>query len=244
MFGANPLRGRESDPSRLFLTEMFYTLQGEGPFSGEPALFIRLAGCNLACTFCDTEFEKGMEKPLDVAEITERLLAFSKRQRRLVVITGGEPLRQNLRKLCEGLYALGTERIQIETAGTLWVEGLEGWIRENRLTIVCSPKTPKVHPSILHYCRDWKYIVRENDLRDPQSLLPASGTQAATQGKYAPLARPPARYNHELPDTIWLSPCDEQNSIQNRANMLLARDICLSKGYRLSLQVHKIVEVA
>ena len=64
MFGTNPSRKQVLDDGQeLWVQEVFYTLQGEGPFSGQPALFIRLAGCNLRCFWCDTEFESSTWRP-------------------------------------------------------------------------------------------------------------------------------------------------------------------------------------
>lgn len=63
MFGMNDSVGKaffkEAKPDELFITSRFFTLQGEGPFRGHPAYFIRLAKCNLACSFCDTYFDAG-----------------------------------------------------------------------------------------------------------------------------------------------------------------------------------------
>ncbi len=63
MFGKNEIVGKkyfkESRPDQMFVTSMFMTLQGEGPYRGMPAFFIRLAKCNLACSFCDTFFDDG-----------------------------------------------------------------------------------------------------------------------------------------------------------------------------------------
>jgi len=63
MFGANEIVGKryfkDADAQQMFVTSMFMTLQGEGPYRGEPAFFIRLAKCNLACSFCDTFFDDG-----------------------------------------------------------------------------------------------------------------------------------------------------------------------------------------
>ena len=62
MFGKNPKRPSiVSDGNSIFVQEIFPTIQGEGIFSGLPAIFIRLGGCNLACSFCDTEFENFQE---------------------------------------------------------------------------------------------------------------------------------------------------------------------------------------
>ena len=63
MFGMNEIVGlkyfRDAPPNTLTVTSRFYTLQGEGPFRGFPAYFVRLAKCNLACSFCDTYFDSG-----------------------------------------------------------------------------------------------------------------------------------------------------------------------------------------
>lgn len=63
MFGTNEIIGKkffkEAPAESLFITSMFFTLQGEGPYNGQPALFIRLTKCNLACSFCDTFFDAG-----------------------------------------------------------------------------------------------------------------------------------------------------------------------------------------
>ena len=72
MFGKNPIRPPEKgDGSILFVQEIFPTLQGEGPLAGVPAVFLRLGGCNLACSFCDTEFESFKEWKLEdiIAEV-------------------------------------------------------------------------------------------------------------------------------------------------------------------------------
>jgi organic radical activating enzyme len=75
MFGANEIVGkkyfRETQPDKMFVTSMFMTLQGEGPYRGQPAFFIRLAKCNLACSFCDTFFDDGDWLTFD--EIEERI---------------------------------------------------------------------------------------------------------------------------------------------------------------------------
>lgn len=249
MFGKNPIRSAATDPHSLYVQEHFLTLQGEGPQAGRRALFIRLAGCNLACHFCDTEFESGMAAPR-VTEVLLRELVerYDAAQREFVVLTGGEPLRQNVTELLRGLYATGTKLVQVETAGTLWVPGLELWIERGVLQLVCSPKTPRVDINIRSYCEHWKYIIRAGELADDG--LPRRGTQVATKDKLSHLYRPLAAF----PDpgirgvnalgTIWVSPCDDYDAEKNAANVKAAVEVCLKHGYRLSLQVHKLVGVA
>lgn len=97
--------------------EVFYSLQGEGPSAGSPAMFIRLAGCNLRCVWCDTKHAQtgGIEcTPQEVADILARQPGWDR-----LVVTGGEPLVQT-REL-EELFFLLPERvkIEVETNGTI-----------------------------------------------------------------------------------------------------------------------------
>src|SRR4051812_2880501 len=96
MFGRNPVRKQEQgDGGTLWVQAVFYTLQGEGPFSGHPSVFVRLGGCNLRCVWCDTDFESSSWRPrLD--ELLARIEAVRPESCDLVVITGGEPFRQNI----------------------------------------------------------------------------------------------------------------------------------------------------
>ena len=73
MFGHNEIVGQkyfDNADDKLFVTSIFYTLQGEGPYRGEPAVFVRFAKCNLNCGFCDTFFDDG--DWLSIAEIESR----------------------------------------------------------------------------------------------------------------------------------------------------------------------------
>jgi 7-cyano-7-deazaguanosine (preQ0) biosynthesis protein QueE len=111
---------------RLRVAELFGpTLQGEGPSIGQRALFVRLSGCNLACSWCDTPYTwdwdrfEQVEQSRDMASaaIADWVLAHDAA---LVVITGGEPLIQhrNLLPLVAALHEAGRQ-IEIETNGTI-----------------------------------------------------------------------------------------------------------------------------
>lgn len=109
------------------VNEIFYSLQGEGYFTGTPAVFLRFSGCNLKCGFCDTRHEDFTL--MTPAEIIERLKAYPSRH---VIITGGEPSLQLDRILVDLLHDEGYF-IQIETNGTRQLpEGID-WV-------TCSPK--------------------------------------------------------------------------------------------------------
>ena len=98
--------------------EIFHSLQGEGVRTGVPAVFLRLAGCNLHCSWCDTKHSwlPGLECGED--ELAGRILAFGCRS---LVVTGGEPLLQqdSLLRLLRLLPPRGKFFIEVETNGTL-----------------------------------------------------------------------------------------------------------------------------
>lgn len=241
MFGNNLISKAEHDldGQTLAVQEIFYTLQGEGPFSGHPAVFIRLAGCNLACAFCDTQFDSGLNHRLGVDQIMKQVGSFPHND--LVVLTGGEPLRQNLIPLLGQLVNSG-RRVQIETAGTLWPSGLSNFITDgdsSAVVLVVSPKTPTIHPAAREWAHDFKYVI-EAGRWDPEDGLPMYGTQPSTKLKTQRLARP--RMHYPKP-RVWVSPCDAYDKDKNQANLMAARDVALTFGYRLSLQVHKIVKL-
>ena len=109
----------------LLVTETFTSFQGEGPSAGQPAAFIRLSRCNLACQFCDTPYTWDWSRFHPAAEASRRpageLAAWALAQRaRLVVITGGEPLLQQtaLIPLAARLVEAG-RWIEVETNGTV-----------------------------------------------------------------------------------------------------------------------------
>lgn len=250
MFGTNPLRKQTKDAGGvLWVQKVFGTIQGEGPLAGSPAIFVRLAGCNLKCHFCDTDFESSTWNPTVDALLKAIDEARSTVQTDLIVLTGGEPLRQNIVPLLSVLLGSGL-RVQIETAGTLWVDGLALLCENFResLTFVCSPKTGLVNDFIAKYCRHWKYITAVG--QDGRDGLPVTSTQVKNQSPRA-LYRPRVDAI-ERGDTIWLQPQEEYSTVAGctlpdaegtRANMQLAAMLCMTHGYRLSLQTHKIVGV-
>lgn len=217
MYGQNPIRPAEAgNGTTLQVQEIFPTLQGEGPRAGQPAVFIRLGGCNLACDFCDTEFESFQPMALAavVTEVT-RLRASA----HLAVITGGEPLRQNIAPLCEALLAEGMI-VQIETNGTLMRPLPEG------VEIVCSPKTTTGHyaplrPDVLARATALKFIV------------------SATHPLYHNVGEVgQAAYG----TPVYVQPMDEGER-KNAANTAHALALAQANGYILSLQLHKLLEI-
>ncbi len=229
MLGRNPVRKREpGDGTRLQVTEIFHSLQGEGPYAGRPALFIRLTGCNLRCWWCDTQWNDETDPYLPIEEIVRRARDLARETTALAVITGGEPVRQALHRLLPALHRRGF-RAQIETAGTLWQDCLAA----PYVDIVVSPKTPKIHPEIHGRARAFKYVTRVGEIG--ADGLPVRATQVA--GGKAVLARP------RPGAPVYLSPCDEFDDARNRANRRAVAETALAHGYTAGIQLHKIFDL-
>jgi organic radical activating enzyme len=102
----------------LKIAEIFPSIQGEGLRQGEPTLFIRLAGCNLECSFCDTKYAWKEGQKYSTAQVLETINKLKHNfPARWVCLTGGEPLLQDLDDLVKGLKKKGF-KIQVETNGT------------------------------------------------------------------------------------------------------------------------------
>lgn len=114
---------------KLKVNEIFYSLQGEGVYTGTPAVFVRLSGCNRCCAFCDTDFSAFEE--MSEEEIVEAAAAYPARH---LVLTGGEPALQITAEFVGKLKAAGFF-VQIETNGSLPVPENIDWV-------TCSPKAP------------------------------------------------------------------------------------------------------
>jgi len=105
--------------------EHFYTIQGEGKYSGRAAYFIRLAGCDVGCVWCDVKDSWDSEKhPL--VSLDEIVLPVFESKADFLVITGGEPAMYNLTSLCNLLKKKGLE-IAIETSGCYPLKGDIDW---------------------------------------------------------------------------------------------------------------------
>ncbi len=122
------------------VNKVFYSLQGEGVHQGEPTVFIRFQGCNLAaspCVWCDTKYaQKGSEgTEYTLEELEAKILELKPRYHDWFCITGGEPLAQEdgLRRLIQMLQRFGL-RIEVETNGTIekpfWWTRVDSWVAD------------------------------------------------------------------------------------------------------------------
>ncbi|UKN01455.1 7-carboxy-7-deazaguanine synthase QueE [Paracrocinitomix mangrovi] len=112
--------------SKIPLMEDFYSLQGEGYHTGRPAYFIRLAGCDVGCVWCDVKesWDKNAHPEVEIQEIVNRVLASGTD---FVVITGGEPAMYDLKDLTAALKEHQIE-IAIETSGAYKLTGEIDWV--------------------------------------------------------------------------------------------------------------------
>jgi len=106
--------------------ESFYTIQGEGNHSGKAAYFIRLAGCDVGCSWCDVK-ESWDKNAFNEVEVTEIVSTASQSRSKIVVVTGGEPLMYTLDELTYGLKQVGFST-HIETSGAYEFTGDWDWI--------------------------------------------------------------------------------------------------------------------
>ncbi len=162
----------------LKVNEIFHSLQGEGRWTGKPATFIRLSGCNLKCDFCDTDHITFTSMSID--EIIADICRYNAET---VIITGGEPSLQPLEELIDALHSIG-RRVHIETNGTRPLPDTIDWI-------TCSPKEGgKVVLSridelkIVYQGHDVEHYLQELPFTSTLYLQPCSGNNIPETIKY------------------------------------------------------------
>lgn len=133
----------------LKINEIFYSIQGESTYVGVPCIFIRLSGCNLRCTFCDTTYAYDEGKMMSVDDVMDKVGSY---HTKLVEITGGEPLLQ------DGIYILMHELIErdytilLETNGSITLSKVNGKvIKIVDLKCPSSGMSHKMDFSNIHY---------------------------------------------------------------------------------------------
>jgi 7-carboxy-7-deazaguanine synthase len=203
-------------PPTLKIIEIFPSVQGEGMRQGEPTVFVRLAGCDRRCSFCDTKYawEGGFEQAVD--KILERVQRIQRRfPARWVCLTGGEPFLQDVRTLIR-LLKRDRCRVQIETNGSRYFATAADW-----LTVSPKPKEYLVRPEFQRLAKEVKLVVtRDLDL--------------------AIIRRIRAAFPVRIP--VLLQPESNRRWSQKRALRLLREAAAAGlDNIRLSLQLHKII---
>lgn len=227
-----PEKQTKGNPQNLEVIDCWDTIQGEGPWAGHPAVFIRLAGCNLQCKTCDTDYTTNRRMmPIEsIFDAVDDLLDKRHKGHRSVtdrvVITGGEPFRQDIGELCRLFITRGVS-IQIETNGTLYQEDFPYL----PVMIVCSPKTTTIHPELDKKIHCFKYVIEAGHV-DPNDGLPTS-----VLGIKVRPYRPDMRDNRP----IYVQPVETTYPEETQANVKASVKSCMDYGYRLSLQTHKLL---
>ncbi len=208
------------------VNDIFYSLQGEGRNTGRAALFVRFAGCNLKCPFCDTDFASYHELSEDyiMAELVVRCMDLGLMEEKpMVVLTGGEPTLQVDEYFVDLLHEEDFY-VAMESNGILPAPQNLDW-----LTV--SPKSPHQPPPEGEAFKgkrpDEIKIIFDGE-SDPEQTLAA---YLSRTGFNAPL--------------LYLQPCDTGDAERNR----LITDRCVEyikrhPKWRLSLQTHKLIGIA
>lgn len=222
------------------VSEIFYSIQGEGEHAGCPAIFLRFMHCNMwpdpsspspICPFCDTkQLHMGSKK--DIGEILVSMgyllttIGDNVQPHQVgLVITGGEPMMQ----IDEGLIGLISKFkwVDIETNGTVLPKGVSvetlRMITQGKLTVSCSPKTSAIHDGLT--VDQFKVLIP-----DKEHLLPVVERVRNLQGRGA---------------DIYLQPVEKGgvDSVESQKNIQRCVLLSLTRGYKISLQLHKYIKV-
>jgi len=223
---------KRSHSEILEVHSIFRTIQGEGPFCGTPAVFIRLAGCNLQCPGCDTDYTSNRHRAT-AEEIVDKVRELQNMG--LVVITGGEPFRQQIGSLLRKLN-VWNYYVQIETNGTLPpCDAFFTTATDMRCGnyIVCSPKTSSINKKVLENACALKYVLNHHAVNLSDGLpIKALGHPV---DEY--VARPPKGHNIQ----IYVQPEDSKDERINYLNLKACISSCMKFGYTLQLQIHKLI---
>jgi 7-carboxy-7-deazaguanine synthase len=208
---------RSSGVTRLKVTEIFHSLQGEADTAGVPTVFVRLTGCPLRCQYCDTEYAFYGGEWWEAEAILARVREFATQY---VCVTGGEPLAQKgcaalLRMLCDaGL------RVSLETSGAMPLEGVDV-----RVVKVVDVKTPGSGEERRNRYEELPRLCAHDLVK---FVICGRSDYEWSRDKLRELALPQGC-------TVLFSPSHEQLAARDLADWILADRLAV----RLQIQLHK-----
>jgi 7-carboxy-7-deazaguanine synthase len=245
----------------LLVTSFFRTIQGEGPFAGYPAIFLRLAGCNFGdkkdhCSWCDTSFQFGRGRHFDVHVLIEQLVSIPGYcPTDILVVTGGEPTLQHA--LLDLLAAVSLRKqfaqVQIETNGTQagFFAAMAELPKHVWPVVVISPKAsaksrqyPRVSDTVLRSAHALKFVV-EAEASSCQSGLPQWAFDARDEHGLtlyvSPMTVYARSYDGEV-SSIWEDGLIDRDATAR--NYAYAARYAMQHHILLSLQTHLFVGIA
>ncbi len=219
-----PDRPREVDPvaalpenERLKVNEIFYSIQGESTFAGRPCVLVRLTGCQMRCSWCDTEYSFYEGAWMRIDDVITEVLAFDCP---LAEVTGGEPLLQpGVHPLMSGLCDRGLT-VLLETGGGLDISGVDSRVRR-----IVDLKCPASGEAANNH---WPNL---NELRSTDEVK----FVLADRGDYEWARRAIRKYHIDRRCTIHLSPVWDALEAAELASWVLEDRL----PARVSVQLHK-----
>jgi 7-carboxy-7-deazaguanine synthase len=204
----------------LFITEIFYSIQGESVFNGRPCVFVRLSGCNLRCSYCDTRYAYENGSQMSITDIYTEVAQYNCQ---LVEITGGEPLiQQDTPELINYFIENGFE-VMLETNGTLDTGKID-----NRCIIIVDIKCPSSKESDKNDFINLKRLTKKDQIK----------FVIGTRKDYEYAKNILEIHRPELPaGNILFSPVFPELSAEKLAKWILKDNL----NVRLQLQIHKLI---
>lgn len=219
-----------SADNNININEVFYSIQGEGIYSGIPTVFVRLQGCNLNCVYCDTMYARD---PLfgSIKDIDTIASDVFKYRCNYICISGGEPLFQEaqLYKLVSRCMTFSKSIrpiIEIETNGSIpppeWYDKIASWNIDVKLP--CSGQTNVFND-------EWTEVAREND---QFKFVISEVAEFKIVDRFI-------KFYEWLQPNILISPMANNQGTMNKEFVNTCVEYCKEKKVRLSLQIHKLI---
>jgi 7-carboxy-7-deazaguanine synthase len=206
--------------NKINIVEKFLSIQGEGIHSGIPTYFIRLAGCNLRCSFCDTKYSYGAGKEEKISEIIKEV---KKQPFKLICLTGGEPLWQKNSKILIDELIKSGYKIDIETNGSIPINKLKN---SPKILFSMDIKCPSSGMSFKNNYANLKYLGKKDQLKFVIGNL----------GDYVFAKKVVGQYSMLIKTNIVFTPVDGI-----KAKKLVAWILRDGLNIRIGLQIHKVI---
>jgi len=205
----------------LKISEIFHSISGESISQGLPAVFLRLAGCNLSCTYCDTEYARhGTYKEFTIEDAASQCLSFGIP---LLIITGGEPLLQEMAVLQLLQACRSIRSIQLETNGTMPIDRVV-----DTCSVVLDVKTPGAGASAPFLTNNLAQLKDTDDIK----FVVTDNNDLSFAAEFS------KQYNlFDRPNPPIISPATGYITPQDAADWLIETGF----SFRLQLQLHKIL---